>query len=200
MKRFSISSLRRLRGEDEGTALIEFAIAFPVLIVFILVGMELTNYILVKTQVNRIAVMSADSASRLRTPMTESFVNQIFTGVQKSGDWIDFSQKGRVIISSVQQNADSSGEWIRWQRCHGALGVSSKYGREGSGRSDSSIQSINGLKSLPGSAIVFSEVTYDYQPIFPNHFMAQKRIKHDTAYVVRQRTDYSISGTNPAAC
>lgn len=71
---------------------------------FLLGGMELTNYVLVQMQVNRIAAMTADNSSRLRTQMTESYINQLFTGVDKAGASINFKDRGRVILSSVQNN------------------------------------------------------------------------------------------------
>lgn len=194
-----------LGSAERGAALIEFAIGFPILLFLIVGGMELTNYVVVQMQINRIAAMTADNASRLRTPMSESYMNQLFTGVDKAGANIGFTQHGRVIVSSVQNNAagvsgSSTGQWIRWQRCWGSLPVNSKYGTEGKGQNDNSLPSMNGLAAQAGSALIYAEVYYDYQPIIPNTLFNPGRLTHESAFIVRQRSDFSISGSNPSTC
>jgi hypothetical protein len=200
-------AFRRLHARwscNRGAALIEFAMSLPVLLVFVVGGMELTNYVLVQMEINRIAAMTADNASRLRTQMTESYMNQLFTGVDKAGANIDFKTHGRVILSSVQDNGQKKGskqgQWIRWQRCFGDLNVDSKYGKEGTGKNKADLPDINGLQAQPGSALMFAEVYYDYQPIIPNSGFQPGRISQEAAYVVRQRTDFDISGGQPSKC
>lgn len=199
MRAVIADQLRRLRCE-RGTALIEFAVALPVLLTFVVGGMELTNYVLVQMKINRIASMTADNASRLRTPMTESYVNQLFTGVDKAGGDINFKTHGRVILSSVQNNSAGNGQWIRWQRCFGNLPVNSKYGTQGKGQSNNSLPTVNGLQAQSGSALMYAEVYYDYQPIITNSSFNPGRVTQEASYVVRQRTDFSISGSNASTC
>jgi Flp pilus assembly protein TadG len=195
-----ITGLSRLVRATRGVALIEFGFALPVVLVFVVGGMELTNYVIVQMQINRIAAMTADNASRLRTPMSESYMNQLFTGVDKAGANINFTQHGRVIVSSVQNNSNSTGQWIRWQRCWGNLNVNSKYGVQDTGKTNNALPTINGLTAQAGSALIYAEVYYDYQPIISHSFFGSSRITHETAFIVRQRTDFSISGSNPATC
>lgn len=192
--------LSRIARATKGVALIEFGFALPVVLVFVVGGMELTNYVIVQMQINRIAAMTADNASRLRTPMSESYMNQLFTGVDKAGANINFKAHGRVIVSSVQNNAAGNGQWIRWQRCFGTLNIASKYGVQDKGKSDTSLPNINGLTAQAGSALIYAEVYYDYQPIISNSYFGSSRITHETAFIVRQRTDFSISGTGASTC
>jgi hypothetical protein len=184
-----------LRTDRRGVALIEFALSLPVLMVLILVGLEVTNFILSQHQVRAIAAMTADNASRLRTQMNEAYVNQLFVGVQKAGSGIDFEEKGRVVLSSVQNNTAGNGQWIRWQRCFGDLAYVSKYGAEGKGQSDTSLPDVNGLAAQAGSAMMYAEVEYQYEPLIPSSFLANRMIEHEVAFVVRQRTDFSIAAT-----
>ncbi len=93
-----------LRRDQRGVAIIEFALSLPILMILILVGLELTNFVLANHRVRQLASMTADNASRMRTQMSEAFINQLFVGVQKSGSGIQFQQRGRVILSSVQNN------------------------------------------------------------------------------------------------
>ena len=189
-----------LRRDQRGVALIEFALSLPVLMILILVGLELTNFVLANHRVRQIGAMTADNASRLRSQMSEAFVNQLFVGVQKAGAGMQFENRGRVILSSVQNNAASNGQWIRWQRCFGQLSRNSKYGPQGTGQSDSALPTINGLVAQPGSAIMYAEVEYQYQPLIASSFLSNRRISHEVAFIVRQRTDFSISGSSPSTC
>jgi hypothetical protein len=184
-----------LRKDRRGVALIEFALSLPLLMVLILVGLEVTNFILAQHQVRAIAAMTADNASRLRTQMSEAYVNQLFVGIQKAGAGIDFEDKGRVILSSVQNNAAGDGQWIRWQRCFGDLSYVSKYGAEGKGQTDNSLANVNGLAAQAGSALMYAEVEYQYEPLIPSSFLANRMITHEVAFVVRQRTNFSIAPT-----
>lgn len=198
-------ALRRsaLKGDQRGVALIEFALSLPVLMVLILVGLELTNFVLANHRVRQIGAMTADNASRLRTQMNEAFVNQLFVGVQKAGSGIEFQNRGRVILSSVQNNATKNGQWIRWQRCFGQLSRLSKYGPQGTGQSNAALPNINGLTAQAGSAIMYAEVAYDYKPLIPSSFLSNRRIVHEVAFIVRQRTDFSIepvAGSPASTC
>ena len=46
--------MARLRNDQCGVAMIEFALALPVLMALILVGLELTNYVLANHRVRQI--------------------------------------------------------------------------------------------------------------------------------------------------
>ena len=186
--------------DQRGVALIEFALALPVLMVLILVGLELTNYVLANHRVRQIAAMTADNASRMRTQMSEAYINQLFVGVQKAGAGINFQNRGRVILSSVQNNAAANGQWIRWQRCTGSLSRVSKYGTQGKGQNDASLPNINGLAAQPGSAIMYAEAEYQYKPLIPSSYLNNRKIVSEVAFIVRQRTDFSISGSNASTC
>lgn len=189
-----------LRRDQRGVALIEFALSLPILMVLVLVGLELTNYVLANHRVRQIAAMTADNASRLRTQMSEAYINQLFVGVQKAGAGINFQNRGRVILSSVQNNAASNGQWIRWQRCYGSLSKTSNYGTQGKGQNDSSLPTINGLVAQPGSALMYAEAEYQYKPLIATSFLNNRRITSEVAFIVRQRTDFSISGASPSTC
>ena len=193
-------SKQNLRRDERGMAMVEFALSLPLLMAMILAGLELTNFVLANHRVRQIAAMTADNASRLRTTMSEAYINQLFVGVDKAGAGIDFKQNGRVVLSSIQNNADSDGQWIRWQRCFGSLTYASKYGTQGKGKDDETLPNVNGLVAQAGSALMFAEVEYNYQPLIGSSFLGSRKIHHQTAFIVRQRTDFSIAGSNPSTC
>lgn len=195
-----VHPIARLLRDRRGIAMVEFGLTLPVLMILILIGMELTNYVVAHHRVRQIAALTADNASRLRTQMSEAYVNQLFVGVRKSGENMDFERNGRIILSSIQNNTTGNGQWIRWQRCFGQLNVTSALGPQNKGRSDRTLPTADGLTAQPGSAIMFAEVAYNYTPLFPVSMFRNDRISHKVAFIVRQRTDFSIAGTGASTC
>lgn len=110
-------------------------------------------------------------------------------------------------------------QWIRWQRCYGAKEVTSSFGvpRNAAntaitnGTEASTSNPSNQLKSVPkigttdtpagmgpygnqvaatsGTAVMFVEVVYDYQPIFWNRIVGNRTIRYKSAFNIRQRND-----------
>jgi Flp pilus assembly protein TadG len=120
-------NLSALAGDASGLALIEFAMSLPVLLVLGLVGLETANYAMAHLRVSNIAMMTADNAARVRDVIDEGDIVELFTGAKMTGDNIGFAQNGRIILSDLEAGAGTR-QWIRWQRCDGALNVASSYG------------------------------------------------------------------------
>jgi hypothetical protein len=53
---------------------------------------------------------------------------------------------------------------------------------------------------LSGTAVMVVEVSYIYQPIIPNSFLAGREIRYESAFNVRQRTNQQLNnaGANTA--
>ena len=49
------------------------------------------------------------------------------------------------------------------------------------------------IAALPLSAVMFVEVTYDYQPIISNKLVGHTRIRYESAFTVRDRADLGIT-------
>ena len=198
----------RLAGDERGLALIEFAMALPVLLALGLTGLETANLALAHLRVSNIAMLTADSAARVRDSIDESDVSQIFTGVKTAGKPIAFTTYGRVILSSLEPNTagnggTSTGQWIRWQRCIGVKNVASSYGAQGKGQNDASLQGMgtagNQIAAQPGTAVMVVEVDYTYQPLVSNKIFGPKTITYLSAFNVRQRTDQTLHNVNNIA-
>lgn len=212
MKRIATHLRPRLLDDTSGLALVEFALSLPVLMSMGLGGVELANYALAVERVNQIAMTAADNAARVRDSIDEVNVNEVMTGAKFVGEKINFATRGRIILSSLEQNAGKTGQWIRWQRCAGAKNVSSSYGVEDKGKTDSSLQAMGPpgrqIAAISGTAVMFVEVLYDYQPIVPMPaFGYNGRTMHFTAaFNVRQRTNQvlynaqNLSSTKISSC
>jgi hypothetical protein len=200
--------LARLRHDERGLAFVEFAIAAPVLLFLILGGLEVVNYGLALLKVNQIAMTVADNAGRVTTGIDEANVYEVFAGADVIGDSMDFKNHGRIILSSLQDNEQSGsnhGQMINWQRCWGELAIDPAYGTEGTGRTDNTLEdgmgpNGNKITSIAGTAVMFVEVSYDYQPLIKSGILPLSgTIRRETAFNVRGRQNNDISNTEQLA-
>lgn len=206
-KKFEKLSLLK---DTSGLALIEFAFTAPLLLTVGLTGMETAHLAIAHMQVSQIAMLSADNASRARASIDEADIREIFTGVSLTGQGIDFSDNGRIILSNLEHNGkgdddgvvewgeQNEGQYIRWQRCYGGnTKYSSSYGSQGDGKNDSSLaagvgESGNKIKATAATAINFAEVVYDYKPLISDRFFGDIVIRYNSAFVARERDDNTL--------
>lgn len=191
---------RQIARNQSGIALIEFALAFPLLLTVGLGGLETANLAMANMQVNQTALLVADNASRVRLSIDEGDVNEIFSGADLSTKGLDFQANGRIILSSLEHNGQtgtSEGQYIRWQRCWGNGSFTSSYGVEGTGKTDNTLAAGMGpagqeIQSASGTAVMFVEVAYTYQPLVSNALFGTRILRATSAFNVRERTDQAI--------
>lgn len=191
-----------------GFALTEFAFALPIFLFLLLGGLEITNFVMAHARVNQIAITVADNAGRIRTGIDESNIYEVFSGAALVGQSLDFANGGRVVLSSLEPNGltgADEGQMINWQRCFGSLAVAPVHGRQGKGRTNSEL--VNGMgpagseiRSASSSAVMFVEVTYQYEPMFFGVLEStSNRIRYESAFNVRDRTNQAITNTQNLA-
>lgn len=192
------SRLSQLRADQSGLALIEFAYALPLLMIISMSGLEIANLAMAHMRVSQIAMLVADNASRERTSIDEADINEIFTGAELAGSNLtNFKANTDIFLSDLEPNGQTgtkAGQFIRWQRCWGTGPFSSSYGIAGAGTSDASLAAGMGptgnqIKSGSGTAVMFVEVAYTYQPLISNALFGNKVIRYTSAFNVRERTD-----------
>lgn len=172
------TTLRRLCSNASGVAMTEFAVSLPFVLGVGLLGLETANRALVQMQVSQIAVHIADNASRIGEQsmlqdrkIYEADINDLFYGAYlQGGAGIDLYEHGRVVLSSLEvvPGSEDDQNYIHWQRCMGTKDHQSSYGDEGDGLGSG----ISGM-GPPGEevfafaeeAVMFVEISYDYQPI-----------------------------------
>lgn len=225
----------RLARAQRGVALTEFAITAPVVLMLGLGGVELGNYASANLRVSQIAMAVADNAGRVRTTIDESDVAEVMIGALKMGEPLGLARNGRIILSDLEQRTTTTGtngkgpvspgnpdgyrQWIRWQRCVGALAATSSYGvpRDGAGQPVTNLDdttnadhgavegasiidgmgaAANQIAAAPGTAVMVVEVVYTYQPLAPISLVTAvvrtPQIRRLVAFNVRQRTAYSL--------
>ena len=192
---------RRLCRSTSGAAMVEFALAAPLLLTTGLWGVESANQAIVQMRVSQIAILIADNASRVgeesllgEVRLYESDINDTFYGAGiQMGTNMDLFENGRVILSSLEVVPDTEDQqYIHWQRCKGKKVHTSSYGVAGDGTSTT----INGMGpsgeeiiAFKGEAVMFVEVAYDYQPLVGSIFTHASEIKATSAFNVRNNRD-----------
>lgn len=198
--------VRRLRGDNKGLALIEFAISLPIFLGLGMFGVEVAWFAVTSMNVSQISLTIADNAARMGQTASSSStksvyrsdVNAIFAGAAKQGEAIDLLQNGRIVLSSLQMIGNSGKQRIRWQRCKGMKNYDSDYGPEGTAETGSSSFAGMGpagseIRAQNGEAVMYVEVFYDYEGLFGDMFIDNRTIKYEAAFPIRD--DRDLSGT-----
>ena len=201
--------LKRLARDERGNSLIEFTLAAPIVLYFGAFAIEAAQRGMAQMKVSQIALNLADNVSRTGltsnlgvTQFRESDVVEAFNAVRLQGESLELTQRGRVILSSLQR--DSSGNFMAWQRCVGRKTVTSSYGTPGTAnarRAEVAAPGIGpvGQKVQPtgtDSAVMFVELVYDLPRVFfETRFFGDSTIRYTAAFLVRDRRDL-VNGTN----
>lgn len=194
-------SLRNLKQDVSGLAMVEFAFAAPLVLGMGMLGTDTAALVIAHLQVSQVAMQLADNASRVGDDSSlvarqvfESDIIDTLLGAEKLGENIGIYQQGRVIISSLQRNAQG-GQWIAWQRCRGAKNYNSSFGVEGAGATGTSFPGMGVpgryITASEGTAVMFVEVAYDYRSITPMNLFDNQQIVYTAAFNVRDNRDLS---------
>lgn len=203
---------RRLLRNARGAVMIEMAFVIPLLVLIGFGGLEIANLTLVNTRISQLGLSVADNASRIAAgsnlalpQVREADINEVFAGIEKQGSGLDFQEHGRIILSSLQRN-DDGGQTIKWQRCYGKLAVSSAYGPEGTGATGKSFVGMGDkgkeVTAAGGTAVMFVEITYTYQPLLYGKWLGPRTLKSTAAFNIRETRDLTqvYSPGTKAAC
>lgn len=198
-------ALRRLRGDEGGAALIEFALVLPVLVSMGMYGTEIAYLSSAGMEVSEVALTLVDNSTRLGqtdnsavTPtISEADVDSVMSGAIRQGSTFDLQTNGRIILSSVERDATTGRQYIHWQRCSGELVAASKYGND---------TNLNGLNGAPipgvgvsgatvtapaGTAVMVAEVYYEYNGLFGSLFTDNTIIYEQAVMLVRDDRNYT---------
>lgn len=192
--------LAKLSASRSGVALVEFAFGLPVVLLIGIGGVELANLTITHLTASRIASLTADNASRVRDSIDEADVIDIFKAAQLSSGASDLGENGRIILSALQVNEKGNGQWIRWQRCYGAMAVAPRYGREGTGVVGSALKGMGPAARMvsadAGTTVMFVELEIKYKSIVPQYWSRGSVVRYESAFNVRKRPNAYPTNTN----
>lgn len=190
---------RRLARDAGAGVMIEMAFAIPLLVLIGFGGLEIANLTFITTRISQIGLNAADNASRIGSgsnlalpQVREVDINEVFEGVEKQAPKLDFRTNGRIILSSLQRNAEG-GQTIKWQRCYGNLGGASAYGVEGTGATGTGFAGMGPtgkeVTAAAGTAVMFVEISYKYEPLLYGKWLGPRTIKSMAAFNIRETRD-----------
>ena len=208
----------RIRGlvrEERGVAMIELALAAPIVLAIGCYGIEIANLAIINLRINQVALALADNASRIGVrsgnayQLREGDINDVLQGARLMAGGTSVTTYGRITLSSlenVKQSYDTVAvQRIHWQRCIGKkeTGYDSSYG---------TTDKTSGSQDLPGyagtawpdgmgpqtakvnapinSGVIFVEVNYDYRPMFGTMYVAPKKLRYIASFIVRDNRDF----------
>lgn len=152
-----LTRIRTVWQDRAGAALVELALALPLLLSLFVGGMEIGRYTLLHMKLNYTANSVADLVTRSAT-ITQDDIDNVFAAVAPIFDPFAMGSNGRVIITAVGGDGTSSPD-ILWQaEGAGTLSATSEIGNEG------------GTATLPanfelddGEVVIVSEVFFEYE-------------------------------------
>lgn len=205
------NAARRLLCDKSGVSVIEFAITTPFILSIALYGIEVAYMNAVDMKLSEIALSLADNASRIGqtdnsvvTPtVSEADINEVMRGAQEQAAGLEFATRGKIILTSLERDSASGKQYIRWQRCYGALPRRSAYGND---------TTRNGLTGTPltgmgsgstkitasaGSAVMFVEVYYQYEGLLGTMFVSNPVMRKEGAFLIRDNRNLTpgVTGT-----
>lgn len=214
LNRLSISSwraLRRLAHDASGVSVVEFALVTPFILSIALYGLEVAYMNSIDMKMSEIALSLADNASRIGqtdnsvvTPtVSEADINEVMRGAEEQAAGLDFANRGKVILSSLERDSATGRQYIRWQRCYGRLARQSAYGN------DSTRNGLTGtvlvgmgsgatkITASANSAVMFVEVYYRHEGLLGDLFLDNPVVRKEGAFLIRDNRNLTpgVTGT-----
>lgn len=197
--------LARCARDRRGVALMEFALALPVVLPIGLYAVEISNFGIQQLRLSQATLTLSDNISRVGVDtnmamqqLREVDVNEVIDGLRRQTENLKLTTNGRVTISSIETKAGA--QWIHWQRCVGlkrGAGYDSSFGREGDGGTSGSTFRGMGDPAQPvtapeGAAVIFVEINYDYQPLISPYFLGTRKLRQTASYIVRDNRELAV--------
>jgi Flp pilus assembly protein TadG len=205
----------RLARDDRGLALLEFAFSVPILLLLSLTGAELLNYTTTRMRVSQMALQIADNAARMgkgtqitAKVISETDINDLFTGAQLQSGELNLNANGRVILSDIEPMANPNTTFkykIGWQRCYGSKTTHpSSYGTTGQTNLDGVGPTGQQITAQDDNATMFVEVYYVYTPIIAFSRAPSTTMIEVASMAIRDRRDltqiYNTENAPIATC
>ena len=207
--------LKVLRDDRSGLAMIEFAYSLPLLSVMIMTGGELTNFTSVRMRISQVVIHVADNAARMGSgsllsvkTISETQINDLFTGANLQGGKLNLLANGRMILSSLQDhdNGVPLKYGLKWARCRGAKNPTWAYSENSPswGAIDGWGPTGSQVTAPSGGATMVVEIFYTYQPIISAKVAPKTTMTEIAAMTVRDNRDlttiYNTEGATASSC
>lgn len=185
MKRRIPQWMARFVGQERASAIVEMALAVPILLILILAGVEVTRYVLLNQKVSRAATSMGDLVSQAETVSTAD-LNGLFQAAAYIMEPFKLQTDGSVVISSIVASAGKS--TIVWQKALGGGGAS-KYGVQGA-----TAVLPKDFTIRDGESVIAAETFYSFKPLFGGQYLKADTLYATSVYKPRFTAQVKFSG------
>ena len=166
------ASLYELKADQRGVGFVEFALMLPIVLTFMLMGLEFANYLIANQKVQKLAFVAGDMVARSTTPPNEEQMADVLLSMDVAAEPLNLREDGRLILTGIVGLVDADTDAIEnklvWQRCDGNLtGFESHYGAEDNltPQERTKVALPNNIRLDQAQMIVTTEVGFEYTPI-----------------------------------
>ncbi len=161
------TNLRTLKRDENGVAMIEFAIAAPVLVTLLLGCIDLAVYLSAHQRISRAAYTMSNLLTQMDQGLTESQVSDMMLALDQVSKPFNISDDGVATITAIiGEGVDGvapDSYSVAWQRCYGPNPSGSDYGPEDATVTGDALPA--NTITTTGQILVVTEVQYEYEPI-----------------------------------
>lgn len=176
-------TIHRARRDARGVAVVEFALALPVLMTLFYGTIEVTRYILIVQKVEKLAHSVADVTAQSQT-VTIASLNQVMSAASDIMSPFTLSTNGKVIVSSLYRAPAAANATVNW-----------RYEGGGTLTATSQIGAVGSIPVVPGGFtfeerdnIIAAEVSYQFSPLISAQFFGTTTIYRSAFYKPRLGT------------
>jgi Flp pilus assembly protein TadG len=183
----------RLRKNEKGVAMIEFAMALPVLTILLLGCIDLAVYLVAHQRIARSAYTMSNLMTQMDQGLTEAQVGDMMLALDQVSKPFDIATDGVATITAIIGNgvdgAPATSYSVAWQRCYGANASGSEFGSSGASVSAADIPENTIVTT--SQILVVTEIEYTYEPIL-GFLPLEGQIEYDAFFRPRRGTIENI--------
>ncbi len=164
----------------QGIAVVEFALALPVLMTLFYGTVEVTRYILITQKVDKLAHSVADMASQEQVA-TKASLDQVMAAGSDVMNPFTISTNGKIIISALYRAPSATGPTVIW-----------RYEGGGAYSATSQLGLVDGPAITPGGFtfddrenVIAAEVYYQFSPLVSSQFFGTTTVYRVAFYKPR---------------
>lgn len=174
------STLKRFVCAEAGVAVVEFAIALPVLMTMLYGTIEVTRYILITQKVEKLAHTVSDVTAQSQT-LTIANLDQVLAATSDIMEPYDMGSNGKVLITSLYRPADTANATVNW-----------RYSGGGTLSASSQLGAIGAVPSMPAGFtfeerenVIAAEVYFRFSPLISSQFFGTTTVYRVAFYKPR---------------
>lgn len=170
---------QRVRKDQRGGIMLEFAFAMPVMIGLLLGGVEFARFALVNQKMERVTSFVGDFVARAEA-LDEADFDDYFAAAQQLSVPFELFTAGNIVVTSV--TGESTGPEVLWQQVGaGSISQPSHVGAPG----DAAVLPA-GFNVDEGEGLVITEVWFDFEPILLPVLIPERRLYFQAIYRPRR--------------